>query len=94
MSELDTLSDNDLFYRLSMEYLQALQLKDFTHIDLVIAPHFWLRFKRYYEEYKGTWKNSRSIAAPVLLVLDPGQEKRMELDWMDQVLRGEIELQL
>ena len=89
---MDSLSDTELLYRLRMEYLQALQLEDFVHIDTVIAPQFWQRFHKYYEEYKGTWKNSKILSAPVILVLNPAHEKRMESEWMDRVLRGEIEL--
>ena len=94
MGEPDNLSDAELLYRLRMEYLQALQLEDFAHIDTAIAPQFWQRFNKYYEEYKKAWKNSRVLTSPVILVLNPAHEKRMESDWMDRVLRGEIEFWL
>jgi hypothetical protein len=94
MGEVDNLSDTELLYRLRMEYLQALHLEDFSHIHKVIAPQFWQRFSKYYEEYKKTWKNTRVPSSPVLLMLDPSQEKRMESQWMDHVLRGEIEIWL
>ena len=92
MGDAETLSDTEVLYRLRMEYLQALQLADFKHIDTVIAPQFWQRFGKHYEEYKKAWKHSRVLRAPVLLMLNPSHEKKMESDWMDQVLRGEIEM--
>jgi hypothetical protein len=89
MGEMENVSDMELLYRLRMEYLQALQLEDFNRIDTIITPQFWERFKGYYEEYKKSWKN------PGLLhMVNPSHEKRMDLDWMDHVLRGELEIWL
>ena len=45
-------------------------------------------------EYPGTENAIKEVMERlgVQVVMDPGQWKRMERDWMDQVLRGQIEL--
>jgi hypothetical protein len=92
MDDYSSLGDGELLMRLRSEYLQALQLNDFVHISGIIEPRFRERFGKYYEQYTRSWRGITSGEARVQVVMDPGQWKRMERDWMDRVLRGEIEL--
>jgi hypothetical protein len=91
MDEFDGLSDGELLYRLRLEYATALKLGDFEEINSVILPGFWDRFGRYYPEFERSWK-AAPRGTPVHLVLGPTDDKTLEIDWMDQVLQGHIDL--
>jgi hypothetical protein len=93
MDEFNSLSDGELLYRLRLEYTNALKLGDFEEINGVILPGFWDRFGRYYEEFENSWK-AAPLGTPVHLFLDPADDKTLQIDWMDQVLQGRIELDL
>lgn len=91
MDEFDALSDGELLFRLRLEYANALKLGDFEEINKVIMPGFWDRFGRYYREFEKSWKEAPR-GTPVHLTLNQGDEKTLQIDWMDQVLQGRIEL--
>lgn len=93
MDEFDSLSDGELLFRLRLEYTSALKLGDFEEINSVILPGFWDRFGRYYSDFERSWKGVPR-GTPVHLVLNPTDDKTLQIDWMDQVLQGRIELDL
>lgn len=93
MGDFDSLSDGELLYRLRLEYANALKLGDFEEISSVILPGFWERFGRHYEEFEKSWK-AVPFGTPVHLVLDPTDDKTLQIDWMDHVLQGRIEIDL
>jgi len=91
MDGIEKLSDPELLYKLRMDYLRALQTEDYTLINNVIIPQFWERFSKYYGEYERSWKNSSVSRLPISVVIDPMQNRQAELDWMEQVLKGQLE---
>lgn len=93
MDEFDSLSDGELLLRLRLEYANALKLGDFEEINSIIMPGFWDRFGRYYSDFEKSWK-AVPRGTPVHLVLGPADDKTLQIDWMDQVLQGRIELNL
>lgn len=84
-------SDPEFLYKLRMDYLRAMQTEDYTQINNVIIPRFWERFSKYYVEYEKSWKNPSVSRLPVSVVIDPMQNRQAELDWMEQVLKGQLE---
>lgn len=94
MEEQDPTTDMDILNKLRGEYLEALQLGDDSRINDVIAPEFWERFGGYYQEFARGWKDLSLAQSPVQVVLDPRKQRDMDHHWMDQVLRGNIEIPL
>lgn len=92
MGDFDGLSDSELLFRLRLEYANALKLGDLEEISGVILPGFWERFGGYYEAFQRSWK-AVPHGTPVHVLLDPTDEKTLQIDWMDQVLQGRIELE-
>ncbi len=86
--------DSDILLKLRMEYLQALQAEDYGRINRIIVPQFLKLFGRYYESYAASWKSPSVLRLPVQVVIDPAQQQSQQLDWADQVLKGQIELLL
>lgn len=93
MGDFDSLSDSELLFRLRLEYANALKLGDLEEISSVILPGFWERFGRYYDAFQRSWK-AAPYGTNVYVVLDPADEKTLQIDWMDHVLQGRIELDL
>ena len=91
MAVPEDLSDAELLHKLRIEYLQSLQLLDFTRISTVIIPQFWQRFSKHYEEYAGSWRNLALSRLPVRVVIDPKKQRELELDWTERVLKGQID---
>jgi hypothetical protein len=87
-------SDLEFLYKLRIEYLQAIQLEDYVRINSVIVPQFLERFGKHYDEYGKGWKHLSLSRLPIQVVIDPGQQKEKELDWAENVLRGQIDLVL
>jgi hypothetical protein len=94
MDELAGLSDAEYLYKLRVDYIQALQLEDYSRIERVIVPEFWERFSKYYEEFARTWKEVSLLRLPIQVVIDPAKERQTELDWAEHVLKGQIEIVL
>lgn len=92
MDEFEHLTDLEVLNRLRLEYLQALQTQDFSRIKNVVEPRFWARFARHYEQFGKGWKSIASGNTPTFVVLNPSRQHEMDLDWMDQVLKGQIEI--
>jgi hypothetical protein len=85
------MSDQELLARLSDEYEQALLEDDRMRIENQIAPRFWQRFGRYFHAYAVAWKDPHPTT-PVTRHLSDSALGEVEMEWMDQVLRGEIDL--
>ncbi len=83
--------DEELLQKLSDEYQEALLADDKMRIENNIAPRFWQRFGRYYHAYSVEWKDPHPTT-PVTRHLSESALGEVEMEWMDQVLRGEIEL--
>jgi hypothetical protein len=92
MEGSETTSDAAYLYRLRIDYTQAVQLEDYGRIYRVIVPQFWERFGKYYEQYAQSWKDLSLSRLPVQVVIDPGKAREREIDWAEQVLKGQIEL--
>jgi hypothetical protein len=92
MEDNESLSDVEYLYKLRIDYLQAVQLEDYSRINSVIVPRFWERFAKYYEEYVKTWKHLSLSRLPIQVVIDPGQQREKQLDWIEHVLKGQIDL--
>ncbi len=93
MAEDHEHTDDELITKLSEEYEIALNDGDRERIDDDIAPRFWARFGSFFNQYRTMWAHAS----------EPDDEKdrymlsepflgKMQMEWMDQVLRGEIEL--
>ena len=87
----EQLSDRELLEKLRLDYFNAMHAEDYVRINNVIAPQFWGRFGRYYGEYERSWRNPFVSRLPVSVVIDPGQNKQAQIDWMEQVLTGQID---
>lgn len=88
-------SNDELITLLSQHYEEALLQKDQDRIDNEIAPRFWARFAPYYNEYQALYKDPEQHAHPdheARYILDDSYLGKVQVDWMDQVLKGEIEL--
>ncbi len=88
-------SDDDLVLVLSEEYKVALMHRDRDRIDNNIAPRFWARFAKYYNAYSVLWEDPERDVHPDHepgYILDVSCLGKVQADWMDRVLRGEIEL--
>ncbi|MGD0231060.1 MAG: hypothetical protein ABSC19_11990 [Syntrophorhabdales bacterium] len=86
------LSDAELLYRLRIDYLEALRSRDYIRIEKTIVPQFWERFAAYYHQYENSWKDLSVSRLSVNVVIDPVEKRRAELGWMEQVLKGQIDL--
>lgn len=85
------LSNDELIGRLGDEYEIALRAGDHDRIENDIAPRFWSRFASYFNEYGREWK-SPDPAREADYLLDEHSMGKVEMEWMDQVLKGEIEV--
>ena len=83
--------DEELLQRLSDEYQEAVVADDRMRIENQIAPRFWQRFGRYFHAYAAEWKDPHPTT-PVTRHLSESALGEVEMEWMEQVLRGEIEL--
>jgi hypothetical protein len=92
MEDIERLPDGEYLYKLRIDYLHAVQLEDYGRINSVILPRFWERFGKYYEEYAKTWKNLSLSRLPIQVVIDPNQQREKQMDWVEHVLKGQIEL--
>ncbi len=86
------LTNDELIGRLGDEYEKALRANDRDRIDNDIAPRFWARFGPYFNEYRAEWKSPDPETEADRYILDDRYLGKIEMDWMDQVLRGEIEI--
>ncbi|OPY64821.1 MAG: hypothetical protein A4E57_03415 [Syntrophorhabdaceae bacterium PtaU1.Bin034] len=91
MEASENLSEVGLLQRLRVEYLQALQLGDYGRINSVIVPQFWEHFGKYYKHYEKSWRDVSLSRLPVFVITNPRNQREMELDWMDRVLRGQMD---
>lgn len=85
------MTDEELLRKLSDEYEEALSTDDKMRIENRIAPRFWQRFSHYFHTYAFEWKDPHPTT-PVTRHLDGAALGEVEMEWMEQVLRGEIEL--
>jgi hypothetical protein len=92
MDAPEHVEEAELLKRLRIDYLQALELEDYTRINYIIVPRFWERFAKYYGEYEKSWKDLPVSRLHVRLMIDPKEKRWAELGWIDQVLKGQIDL--
>ena len=96
MQEYDTddseLTNDDLIGRLGTEYDEALRARDDARIEEEIAPRFWARFGPFFNQYDIEWKSPKSLREADRYFLDERFLGKVQVEWMDQVLRGEIEI--
>jgi hypothetical protein len=92
MDATEHIEEAELLRRFRIDYLQALELQDYVRINTVIVPRFWEHFAKYYHEYEKNWKDLSVSHLPVHLTIDPKEKRRAELGWIEQVLRGQIDL--
>ena len=85
------LADDEVLRKLSEEYEEALLAEDRMRIENSIAPRFWQRFGRYFEAYGVEWRDPHPTT-PVTRHLNDSSLGEVQMEWMAQVLRGEIEL--
>ena len=92
--ELDDskLTNDELIGRLGEEYERALLDGDHERIENDISPRFWGRFATYFNQYRVEWKNPDPQGEVDEYSLDERSLGRVQAEWMDQVLRGEIEI--
>lgn len=86
------LTNDDLIGRLGAEYDDALRARDETRIEEEIAPRFWARFGPFFNQYDIEWKSPNSQSEADRYLLDERFLGKVQVEWMDQVLRGEIEI--
>ncbi len=86
------LSNDELIGRLGDEYEKALRAGDRTRIEDDIAPRFWGRFAAYFNQYRMEWKSPDQRMEADTYMLDEHYLGKVQMDWMDQVLRGEIDI--
>ncbi len=86
-----TMTDEELLQRLTDEYEEAAVAGDNMRIENSIAPRFWKRFGRYYGAYAAEWQNPHPTT-PVTRHMDDSRMGEVQTEWMEQVLRGDIEL--
>ncbi len=87
-------SDADVLFRLRMEYVRAQQTEDYGRINTVIVPQFLKHFGKYYDAYSRSWKSLSVSRLPIQVVIDPRRQQDQQLDWADQVLKGQIDIVL
>jgi hypothetical protein len=87
-------SEADVLFRLRMEYVRAQQKEDYGRITTVIVPKFLEYFGKYYDAYARNWKSLSLLRRPIQVVIDPRRQQDQQLDWADQVLKGQIDLVL
>lgn len=88
-------TNDELLIVLREEYEEALLAKDQDRIDDEIAPRFWSRFASYFNQYDVLWEDPERDEHPdhePRYMLDRSYLGKVQADWMDQVLRGEIEI--
>ncbi len=88
------IEEAELLRRFRSDYQQALELRDYLRINTVIVPGFWEHFAKYYHEYEKGWKDLSVSHLPVHLMVDPKERRQAELGWIEQVLKGQIDLSL
>jgi hypothetical protein len=88
----EKLTNDELVGRLAAEYDRALREQDETRIAEEIAPRFWARFGPYFNEYEIEWNSPDPMEEADSYMLDEGNLGKVQMDWMDQVLKGEIEI--
>lgn len=87
-------SDDELLTLLSEEYQTALMRRDRDRIDNEIAPRFWARFANRFNAYKVMWDDPEREVHPdhePRYMLDESYLGKVQTDWMDGVLKGDIE---
>jgi len=89
--EEQLIPEDELLEKLSDEYNEALVSGDNMRIENDIAPRFWQRFGRYFHTYAAEWRDPHPTT-PVTRHLGESALGEVEMEWMVQVLRGEIEL--
>jgi hypothetical protein len=89
-------TNDELLTVLNEEYQDALEKHNHTKIEDQIAPRFWSRFAPYFSEYEALWqggehtgRSGKEVDGFMFSREDLG---KIQAEWMDQVLRGEIEL--
>lgn len=92
MEAPEHLSEADLLQKFRVDYLLALQLEDYIQINDIIVPRFWEHFGKYYREYEKSWKDLSVSRLPIHVMIDPTSMRRAELVWVEQVLKGRIDL--
>ncbi len=92
MDAPEHIEEAELLRRFRIDYLQALTLQDYVRINTIIVPRFWEHFAKYYHKYEQGWKDLSVSHLPVHLMIDPKEKQRAELDWIEQVLKGHIDL--
>ncbi len=86
------LTNDELIGRLADEYEKARRAGDRDRIENDIAPRFWARFAPYYNQYRSEWKSPDPLLEADRYMLDERYLGKVQTEWMDQVLRGEIEV--
>ncbi|OPY67995.1 MAG: hypothetical protein A4E57_01983 [Syntrophorhabdaceae bacterium PtaU1.Bin034] len=86
------LTNDELVGRLGEEYEKALRAGDRDRIENDIAPRFWIRFAAYFNQYRAEWKGPSAMLEADRYMLDERYLGKVQMDWMDQVLKGEIEI--
>ena len=85
-----TMPEEELLQRLSDEYNEAFASGDNMRIENDIAPRFWQRFGRYFHAYAAEWRDPHPTT-PVTRHLADSALGEVEMEWMEQVLRDDIE---
>lgn len=86
------LTNDELIGRLGDAYERALRAGDRDRIENEIAPRFWGRFGPYFNQYRVEWKNPDPMIEADRYMLDERYLGKVQMEWMDQVLRGEIDI--
>ncbi len=94
MGGAEQLSDAELLQKFRVEYVQALELEDYLLINNTIVPKFWDHFAKYYHEYEASWKDLSISRLPIRIMIDPMEKRQAEIRWVEQVLKGRIDLGL
>jgi hypothetical protein len=92
MDAPEHLSDGELLQKFRVDYQQALEMEDYTRIYTIIVPQFWEHFAKYYHEYENSWKDLPIFHLPIHVMIDPMEKRQAEIGWVEQVLKGRIEL--
>ncbi len=90
--EDSALTNDELIGRLGEEYERALLDGDRDRIENHIAPRFWARFAPYFNEYRVEYKSPKPDLDADAYILDERNLGKVQMDWMDQVLKGEIDI--
>lgn len=87
-------SDDELLTLLREEYKVALLKGHRDRINNDIAPRFWARFANRFIAYKVLWDDPERDVHPdhePRYLLDASYLGKVQADWMDRVLKGDIE---